>query len=221
MNIMPTGASLQRAASLIVLSAVSLSAQGMRFFFPAPASGSVNVTSNVSYGTADTATLRMDVYRPAGASAPSPALIFFNQAVGPQRANDFYAGWARAAASKGLVAIVPDLHGSDGSVRDFQRLIAHLSEQAGTYGIDRNAIAVYAGSGNVYTAFPVVEDPKQTMVKAAVMYYGTAPITEFRRDLPLLYVRAGLDRPGVNGDATSGITRLAALAISQNAPSRC
>ena len=117
-----------------------------------------------------------------------------------------------------MVAIVPDLHGGEGSVRDFRQLIAHLGERAGNYGIDREAIAVYAGSGNVYTAFPVVEDPKMTMVKAAVMYYGTAPITEFRRDLPVLYVRAGLDRPGVNGNATSGITALAALAISQNAP---
>jgi dienelactone hydrolase len=218
MNIVPKRASLWGAASLIALSAASLSAQGMRFLFPAPAPGSVTVTSNVQYGTLDTATLRMDVYRPAGVNAPAPALIFFNQAVGPERTNDFYVGWARAAASKGLIAIVPDLHGGAGSARDFQRLIAHLSEQAATYGIDRDAIAVYAGSGNVFTAFPVVEDPKQTLVKAAVMYYGTAPITEFRRDLPVLYVRAGLDRPGVNGNATSGITRLAALAISQNAP---
>jgi dienelactone hydrolase len=189
----------------------------MRFFFPV-APTSFTVTSNVQYGTLDTATLRMDVYRPAGVTTPAPALILFNQAVGAQRANDFYVGWARAAASKGLVAIVPDLHGGEGSARDFQRLIAHLGERAQTYGIDRNAIALYAGSGNVYTAFPIVEDPKQTMIKAAVMYYGTGPVTEFRRDLPLLYVRAGLDRPDVNGDATFGITRLAALAISQNAP---
>jgi dienelactone hydrolase len=217
MNIMLRRTSLGYAATLIGLSSPSLLAQEPRFFFPAPP-GSFTVTSNVQYGTLDTATLRMDVYRPAGVSVPAPALIFFNQAVGAQRASGFYVDWARAAASKGLVAIVPDLHGGDGSVQDFQRLIAHLGERAGSYGIDREAIAVYAGSGNVYTAFPVVEDPTQTMVKAAVMYYGTAPITQFRRDLPLLYIRAGLDRPSVNGDATSGITGLAAIAIAQNAP---
>src|SRR5204863_955088 len=122
------------------------------------------VTRDVQYGALDTATLRMDVYRPAGTYAPAPALIFFNQAVGPQRANDFYIGWARAAASKGLVAIVPDLHGGEQSAQDFQRLIAHLADHAGNYGIDREAIAVYAGSGNVFSAFPIVEDPKQTMV---------------------------------------------------------
>jgi hypothetical protein len=217
MNIMMRRASLGCAALLIGLPSLSLSAQGPPFFFPAPP-GSFTVTSNVQYGTLDTATLRMDVYRPAGVSAPAPALILFNQAVGPQRTNAFYVGWARAAASKGLVAIVPDLHGGDGSAQDFQRLISHLGERAGTYGIDREAIAVYAGSGNVFTAFPIVEDPKQQMVKAAVMYYGTAPITQFRRDLPLLYIRAGLDRPSVNGDLESGITRLAATAIAQNAP---
>ena len=41
-----------------------------------------------------------------------------------------------------------------------------------------------------------------------------APISEFRRDLPVLWVRAGLDRPSVNQD----ITTLASLAVSQNAP---
>ena len=216
MNIVPKRSAVG-CATMIAAAAVTLSAQQPRFVLSAPA-GSFTVTNNVQYGTADTATLRMDVYRPVGASNRSPALIFFNQAVGEQRASGFYVDWARAAASKGLVAIVPDLHGNDGSVRDFQQLINHLGERASSYGIDRDAIAVYAGSGNVYTAFPVVEDPKQTMVKAAVMFYGTAPIKEFRRDLPLLYVRAGLDRPSVNGDVTSGITALAALAIAQNAP---
>ena len=116
MNIMMRRASLGCAASLIGLSSLSLSAQAPPFFFP-PAPGSYTVMNDVQYGTLDTATLRMDVYRPAGAS-PAPALILFNQAVGQQRTNAFYVGWARAAASKGLVAIVPDLHGGDGSVQD-------------------------------------------------------------------------------------------------------
>jgi hypothetical protein len=44
-------------------------------------------------------------------------------------------------------------------------------------------------------------------------------VTEFRRDLPILFRARGLDRPGVNGNATSGIIALAAAAIAQNAPS--
>jgi hypothetical protein len=46
------------------------------------------------------------------------------------------------------------------------------------------------------------------------MYYGAAPIREFRRDLPVLMVRAGLDRPELN----ASMTNLSSLAVSQNAP---
>ncbi len=59
-----------------------------------------------------------------------------------------------------------------------------------------------------------MEDPALTSIKAAVMYYGSANIERFRLDLPVLYVRAGLDRPPVN----ESIAKLATLAIAQNAP---
>ena len=73
---------------------------------------------------------------------------------------------------------------------------------------------MYAGSGNVYRALPLVQDPKLTAVKAAVMYYGGAEVSRFRLDLPLLFVRAGLDRPPVNRT----ISELVSAAVAQNAP---
>jgi dienelactone hydrolase len=154
----------------------------------------------------------MDLYKPDVASGVKvPALVFFNRATGADRSGRFYASWARAAASKGLMAILPDLR--DGTeAADFRLLLSHLERHAAEQGID--SIAVYAGSGNVFSAFPVVEDPNLTSIKAAVMYNGTANVPQFRLDLPVLYVRAGLDRPGVN----ESITRLAAVAVSQNAP---
>src|SRR5689334_10099521 len=182
-------------------------------FALAPASAAVSVTKNVAYGRADTITLAMDVYRPSGPLRPRATLIFFNRATGANRSQPFYASWAKAVASRGLVAILPDLReGSEPA--DFRMLIAHLVDRGAAIGVDRDAIAVYAGSGNVSTAFPVVEDSTLTAIKAAVMYYGTAPVKRFRADLPVLYVRAGLDRPNVNQEITS----LAALAVSQNAP---
>ena len=75
----------------------------------------------------------------------------------------------RAPRHQGLVAIVRSSRRRRLG-QDFQRP-SPISASGGSYGIDRDAIC-YAGSGNVYTAFPIVEDPKQTMVKAAVMYYG-------------------------------------------------
>ena len=178
-----------------------------------PTSANVSVTKDVEYGKSDTVALRMDVYRSAGSAATSPTLIFFNHATGADRRWFFYDAWARAAASRGLTAIVFDLRfGNEAS--DFQALMAYLTSRGAAVGVNKDAIAIYAGSGNVFTAFPLVEDPRLTTVKAAVMYYGVAPVTEFRRDLPVLYVRAGLDRPSVN----EAIVKLAALAVAQNAP---
>src|SRR5215216_1814871 len=85
-------------------------AQGMRFFYPAPSPSSFTVVRNVKYGMGDTTTLRMDVYRPAKAGAPRPAFIIFSPVPPNQRSsNEFTSAWGRVAASKGLVAIIPDV----------------------------------------------------------------------------------------------------------------
>jgi hypothetical protein len=183
------------------------------FAFPPPAAG-ITVTNDVEYAGAGGTALKMDVYHPPNSQGRRlPALIFFNRAVGEARREPFWVAWARTAASKGLVAIMPDIR--DGSeAADFKLLVPYLVEHGADVGVDREMIAVYAASGNVFAAFPAVEDPSLTALKAAVMYYGAAPITEFRRDLPVLYVRAGLDRPSVN----RSIGTLAALAVTENAP---
>ncbi len=51
-------------------------------------------------------------------------------------------------------------------------------------------------------------------VEAAVIYYGSVNIQSFRRDLPLLWVRAGLDSERTN----AAIASASSLALSQNAP---
>jgi hypothetical protein len=151
-----------------------LLAQESPLAFPPPAAG-ITVASDVAYGTSGTTRLAMDVYKPApGGAARMPALVFFNRATGAERSGRFYAGWARAAASKGIIAILPDLR-SGSETADFRLLMSYLEQHGSEHGID--AIAVYAGSGNVFNAFPAVEDPKQTAIKAAVMYYGSAPVT--------------------------------------------
>ena len=180
------------------------------YAFP-PAAPGITTTNDVEYARSGEVTLAMDVYKPAGSSARRPALIFFNRAFGPDRKWDFYAAWARTAASKGLVGIVPDLR-SGSEVADFKLLLAHLEQKASAYGID--SIAVYAASGNVSAALPALQDPALTSVKAAVIYYGAANIQQWRLDLPILYVRAGLDRPPLN----EFIGTLAARAVAQNAP---
>jgi len=196
---------------LVALASTAVAAQEPRMAF-APSSPNVVVVSDVEYATSGTTRLAMDLYKPPLASgARAPALVFFNRATGADRSGRFYAAWARAAASKGLIGILPDLRsGSEAS--DFTQLVAYLSAHGAEHGID--GIAVYAASGNVFNALPVVQDPTQTSIKAAVIYYGSAPVSQFRLDLPILYVRAGLDRPPVN----ESIASLVALATAQNAP---
>ena len=196
---------------MLAISARGTAAQEMRFFYPAPAAGTVTASRDVTYSEAPT--LQMDVYRPARQSGALPAIIFFNSATGAQRGNAFYRSWAEIAASKGLVAIVPDLR-RDSIARDYDAIVSHLASRATAYGIDPNAIAVYAGSGNVYTALPWIQSSNRAEIRTAVMYYGSADVSQFRRDLPVLFVRAGLDRPGLN----ASMDRLAGLGIAQNAP---
>jgi hypothetical protein len=147
----------------VIVAGPAGAAQDLRFRYPAPPAGTVDVQKDVLYGTADGTRLLMDVYRPAAAgTARHPLLIFFNTAVGPQKTTafgGFYGSWAQTAASKGIVGIVPDLRQGN-QAQDFQKLVTHLAERAADY--------------------------------------GAAVINEFRRDLPVLYIRAGLDRPPLN-----------------------
>jgi dienelactone hydrolase len=195
-------------ASAATLAAVTITAQELKFFYPAPSPTSIDVTKDVAYGE-----LRLDLYRPSGGANALPALIFSNLGTGAQRSNPFYKAWAEVAASHGLAAILPDLRPKT-YAQDMDAAIAHVLANGASLRIDRDRIAVYAGSGNVSRTLPYVQSPKQTAIKSAVMYYGAAAVTEFRRDLPILFVRAGLDRPPVN----RAMNDLVGLATSQNAP---
>ena len=200
------------------LGASDAAAQQQRFLYPTPPPAAVRVTTSIPFARIDSTTLAMDVYRPAGRSAASPAIIvvrpFFDPGRPPERqASEWMKGWARVAAANGVVAILPDLRGRT-YAEELRLLVAHLSERANQYGIDRERLAVFAASAPVSIALPAVEDPAQTAIKAAVMYYGSATVTTFRRDLPVLFVRAGLDHPELNAP----IERLASLAVAQNAP---
>lgn len=198
--------------ALTILSA-TVRAQSPRFAFPTP-SPDVAVNSNVRFGAAGAVPLEMDLYQlPRVDGHTRPALIFFTRGSGSDRQWAYYVAWARAVASREIIGIIPDLRDQN-QAHDFQALVDYLTRHGTELGVDTAGIAVYAASGNVSTALPLLEDPRQTAIKSAVIYYGAAPVTTFRRDLPVLYVRAGLDRPEVNRQ----ISELATRAISQNAP---
>ena len=190
---------------------IGLLAQDVPLAFPQP-DARVRMTPDVVYAAPETGPLRMDVYRTPGGGA-RPVMLFWIRASGPERHQPVYDAWARAAASAGLVAVLPDMRAGH-EIEDVEHLHAYLAAHAAAMEWQPDDVAVFAPSGNVASAFPAVEDPRRTWVTAAVMYYGSAEIAEFRRDLPVFWVRAGLDRPGVNAD----IVTLAAHALRENVP---
>ena len=216
-------------ALLVTLAGSVTAAQQWTLKIPEPPADAARVTKDVPFASSGASPLLMDVYRPSAAQGRLPAVIFYTlywPSEGPSaRASaDWFKNWSRLAAANGIVAILPDLRAEPGTGNaerparaagdDFQRLLAHLTTHAADYGVDVDRIALFAESGATWAALPAVQDPAQTAIKAAVMYYGSANVETFRGDLPLLWVRAGRDSPRTNAE----IARLSSLALTQNAP---
>jgi dienelactone hydrolase len=222
-------------ASLVLLTCLGVTyggAQERPFHFPVPSLDAVHLTKAVAYTRVDTSTLAMDIYRPKNAPSAAPALVFYglywpeSNDRPPREANDQALRWARIAASRGIVAIIPDLRAEPGTGTsqrptraregELERLLAHLTQHAGEYGIDRRRIALFAASGSVAAALPAITNPRRTEIGAAVLYYGGAgaDVATFRPDVPILWVRAGRDSPGMN----AAIDRLTSRAVAQNVP---
>jgi dienelactone hydrolase len=215
--------------ALASLAGTAESTQQWPLHYPEPPDGASRVSKDIRFAAVDSSHLLMDVYRPSSGTGTYPAVIFYtlywpSEGRSARTSGDWYKSWARLAAANGIVAIVPDLRAEPGTGNaekparaagdDFQRLVAHVTAHASEYGVDPDRIAVFAESGATWAALPAVEDPNQTAIKAAVMYYGSANVDTFRGDLALLWVRAGLDSTRTNSE----IIRVSSLALSQNAP---
>ncbi|MEO8658778.1 MAG: hypothetical protein ABI693_09920 [Bryobacteraceae bacterium] len=199
--------------ALLALTATLLPGQE-RFLYPLP-SDEISISHDVEFGP----DLRLDLYKLAGAArgAKLPVLVFANSIGGGaiERGWPIYQGWARLAAARGFGAIVMDGR-ENRAEEDLDLLLGFLEKHGAEHGLDGARVALYAASANVWRAFALVEDPKRSAVKAALIFYGTAEVTRFRQDLPVLLVRAGLDRPDMNRQ----LDAMAAAALSSNAPVR-
>jgi len=222
-------------ASITLLTSLAFTrggAQERPFHFAVPPLDAVHLTKAVTYTRIDTSALAMDVYRPKKTPRAAPALVLYglywpeSNDRPTREVNDQAIKWARIAASRGIVAVIPDLRAEPGTgtsqrptrarAGELERLLVHLTQHAGEYGIDARRITLFAASGSVAAALPAITNPQRTGIHAAVLYYGGAgaEVATFRPDLPILWVRAGRDSPGMN----AAIDRLTSLAISQNVP---
>ncbi|OJT18861.1 hypothetical protein BO221_39810 [Archangium sp. Cb G35] len=190
---------------------VSPSPASERFMAPLPAQGRIKVRKDLAYESGGSR-LAFDLYLPAGRKGPVPVVVFVNGIGAPwMRGHVQYTSWSRAVTARGLAGIV--LETREASVdEDLRALLRHLRTQGSALGVDGARVALWACSANVRRGLPLaVETPEVT---AAVVYYGTAEVTAFRPDLPVLFVRAGLDSASLN----RGLDALVAQAARENAP---
>jgi dienelactone hydrolase len=206
---------VRRLALSGVLICSPLSAQDAGLVYPLPPESAVSVVQNIPFHTSGADTLRLDLYRPArmGESA-LPVLIIYNgfAATGiKERAQQV--GWSRLAAARGMAVVGYDSR-SGGEVADFDAVQAWLRANAARYRIDPAHLALLAWSGHVSRGLGVAMDPRRTDLRAAVFLYGAGDVDGLRLDLPVLFVRAGLDNPRLN----RALDELIARGLEDNSP---
>ncbi len=199
--------------SFIFLTSTAWAQTSDRFMGPLPAAGEIAIQKDIVYRTDGAVRLAYDLYRPAKISAVTPVVIFVNGIGAPwMRGHVQYTGWATAVTARGLAGITMDSR--EATVDDDVRaLIAHLEKDAAVLGLDPSRIALWSCSANVRRGLPLAQT-LDAKVRSAVVYYGTASLSSFRLDLPVLFVRAGQDGVGLNRD----LEALVAKALAANAP---
>ena len=186
-----------------------------------PGMDRVRVVREVTYKTVAGNALQMDLYFPPNGTRDKalPAVVFINGVGDFPRSPKLrtwgqYTSWPRLIAASGMVAVAFDARGDDANAEDVRDLFAHLREKSKELGIDPSRIGAWACSANVRSALTVLMGEGAPDVKTAVLYYGNGEVSSFRPDLPVLFVRAGKDRPQMN----EMLDRLAAQAVAANAP---
>ena len=201
--------------ALFALLASIACSQELRFVDPVPAPTDFTQRKLV-YKQAGQTGLSMDLFLPthSARSKSLPVFVIFNGFGGGfMRTSAQSQGWAKAATAHGFAAITAETT-ADHAAEDFDSLTFYLRQHAEDLGIDPECLVVIVWSGNVSAGLPAVEDPQRKAIKAAVIYYGSADVSQVRLDLPVLFVRAGLDQLLTN----QSFDRRIAAGIAANAP---
>lgn len=220
---------LRKAALIVLVLAVNSFSQNQPsplnptswgVVYDVPATKQVTRRADVPYLRDDRGTLTLDIYSPPKLKAGEkrPAVVFFN-AIG-DRPNDslkrwaIYKTWPRLVAAHGLIGVSMEADATRipeclAAVFDF------LAKQGVAHGIDGMRLGVYAASANVSRAAEYLMSANAAAgIRAAVLYYGRAPEGKLRPDLPVLFVVAEGDAPGMVPQLTSLWQRV----IETNAP---
>jgi hypothetical protein len=181
---------------LVVLLASIACSQELRFVYPVPAPTEFT-QRNLDYKRAGQTGLSLDLFLTThtASSKPLPVFVIFNGFGGEfMRTSAQSHAWAKAATAHGFAAVTAETT-AEHVAEDFDSLVFYLRQHAENLHIDPDRLVVIAWSGNVSPGLPIVGDPQRRAIKAAAIYYGSADVPQVRLDLPVLFVRAGLDQP--------------------------
>jgi dienelactone hydrolase len=189
--------------------------------YQVPGMEKVLVLKNVAYKKTDSGELKLDLYYPPDFRKGSelPTVVFIN-GVGDQAGSKLkewgpYRSWGALVAASGWVGVTFEARGPYNQSRpDIADLFRFLHSDGARLGVDVNRIAAWVCSGNVFSGLPVLMEEKIPGLVCAVVYYGSAPLTRIRGDLPVLIVRAGRD----NRELNQSIDRLVGMAVASGAP---
>jgi hypothetical protein len=192
-----------------------------------PAAAAVRVRRDVDFFESDTGSLTMDIYDPPDSKSGDtlPAVVFvngfpdpgFRRVVGCRlKEMEQYVSWGRLTASFGLRAITYATGLKPAA--DIGSLIQCIRRNAALLGIDKNAIGLWACSGNGPNALSVLMGEDFSFVKCAVLCYSYTldldgdtsiadaakqwgfanpcsgkSVADLPRDVPLFLARAGRD----------------------------
>lgn len=206
-----------------------------RIVYEIPEMEQCRVAKNRVYKTVEERDLLLDVYYPADMrdGEQRPAVIFVH-GLGPaelvKRIKDSgqYVSWGQAIAASGLIAVTfnhrsPDEHTSLRDVGvDVDELVAYVREQALELQIDKERLAIWAGSAGVPLGVRSALRGTPSFVKCLIAYYGPLSLEPFKaywhltedeirefsaptyleeaasKLAPMLITRAGLDNPELN-----------------------
>lgn len=152
------------------------------------------VLKDIVYNNRDT--LKADIYLPVSYKNQFNPVIIFADGFGSDfRSWTHYINWAKLSAEEGFVSVLYSSRlNQSGECLD--KLLRYIQDNSQVYFADTSRFSLYAGSGNVSTILPLVNQDRR--IKAALMYYGWAKLKNFRVDLPVQLVRAGLDNTELN-----------------------
>jgi acetyl esterase/lipase len=209
------------------------------------------VAKNLVYKTVEERDLLLDVYYPADIrdGEQRPAVVFVH-GLGPAelvkhiKDSGQYVSWGQLIAASGFIAVTfnhrsPDEHTSLTDVGgDVDELVEYVREHGGELQIDKERLAIWAGSAGVPLGARSALRGTPSFVKCLVAYYGpldlqplkshwhltedevrefSAPtyLEESAEKLtPMLITRAGLDSPELNATIDSFLKEASAKNVT-------